>query len=194
MNNKVQYIIDSFIDFEGKEHKFVIAAVSTILPTKCKNSNFPFDKELENNDLFYDVDIYVEDYGMCDTYATVVKEVSLGYSICNPEDDFNEEIGKLKAYHRALCSKDKLFVTKAGMINSPMVEGLLKQEAEYLKSNPGSRIKGYKEKELKYNEQNKLRKELETLNDEQLVIMDFLKNRADSNFFRVFNLLFKCKK
>lgn len=193
MNNRVQYIVDSFTDFEGKEHKFVIAAVSTIFPTKYKNINSE-PSELSDNTVYYDVNIYVEEYGHYDEYSTVVKEVSLGYAICNPEDNFDEEIGKLKAYHRALKSKDKLFVTKAGMINTLMVEALLKQEAEYLKSNPGSRIKGYKEKELKYNEKNKLRKELETLNDEQLVIMDFLKNRADSNFFRVFNLLFKCKK
>lgn len=123
MKEKVQFHFDSFIDFKGIEHKFMICALSQ--PIK------------EFGDILY--------------IPGIKKVVRLGVSICNPEDDFDIEVGKLKAYHRAKNNNDScLFVTKPGMINTKLVSALLKQEAEYIKQNPDSVIKGYRDAEKKY--------------------------------------------
>ena len=123
MKEKVQYLFDSFIDFKGEEHKFVICAVSQLV---------------NNNSL------------LC-------KKVTLGFSICNPGDEFNEEFGTTIAYNRAKsenCSHE-LYVSKSGMINTKLVSALLEQEAEYLKRDPNSQIKGYREAENKFHEKQK---------------------------------------
>lgn len=153
IKERVQYHIDSFIDFEGKEHKFVIAAVSTILPRRFKDYSDDYYEggEKEFATLYHTVECYVEGYGVeDDSEDEVVKKVSVGFSICNPEDEFDENIGKLKAYNRAKNSDAVLYATKSGMINTKVVTALLIQESEYFKENPGSQIKGYRDKMNRY--------------------------------------------
>lgn len=123
MNQYTKIIKDSFVDYVGKTHYFVIAAISDVRNLPC---------------LWSDED------------DPLVKKLHLGISICNPEDKFDETVGTNKAIARAKNSPAILFSTKRGYINDTLVEALLKQEAEYIKKNPGKFIPGYDDAQMRY--------------------------------------------
>lgn len=122
-NPREEYIIDSFVDFTGTERKFIIAAVSQ----DCLDCTQISEEEIE-------------------------KALYLGISVCNAKDTFDEELGKRIAKGKALSPKSRIGVlhaTKRGVINTKMVRALLEQEAEYMKQNPGTYLRGYdKDKEM----------------------------------------------
>ena len=131
MKEHVNVIKDSFVDYAGKTHHFVIAAVTN---------------ELATGEGYCPPVIGISP----DTYQCVEKGVKLGISICNPEDKFDEKIGVLKAISRARNNFPVLYVTNSGYINNTLVEAFLKQEAEYLKSNPNAYIQGYDDSKERY--------------------------------------------
>lgn len=140
MKEHVDVIKDSFVDYAGKTHHFVIAA---------------YTREIAN----YSIAKVSDFFGL--SLGKVVKAVSLGISICNPEDEFVEKVGVLKAIARAKNSTPVLYVTDYGYVNKTLIEAFLKQEAEYLKTNPAKYIKGYddsKERYLKKQEMNNIEK------------------------------------
>lgn len=151
MKQRVDTLISSFVDYKGQEHKFVVAAVSEVLPTTYGEA-YPEDKvdeEEKNTTMTYEVVEYSE--WDSDYKDTVVKSLRLGVSICNPTDTFNERAGKEKAVHRAKNSKkNTLYSTDKGYISSRVVRAMLEQEAHYVKTNPGKYINGYAEAEAKY--------------------------------------------
>ena len=124
--------VGEFVDYLGNTRKFVIAAVSIITEGKTE------------------VDIFGEgDYGL-NTY-TCPKALAIGVSTCLPNDKFNEEIGIKIAVGKALKDRSHwIFTTDEGLINTGMVEGLLTQEIEYFKKNPGKYLKGYEESKKKF--------------------------------------------
>lgn len=123
MKEHVEVIKDSFEDFAGKTHHYVIAAVSVLV---------------------YDSIGYLGDNGDI-SIEPMTKGLSLGISICNPEDEFNEELGVLKAVGRAKKSIPVIYTSKSGLINTKTVRALLEQESEFLKNNPEKFIKGYED-------------------------------------------------
>lgn len=142
MKEHIEYIIDSFTDYAGKVHHFVLAAVSQNLPTcTCELEKNPSGYECAK--VFYDIEEYIEDYGISEYFGTVKKVLRLGVSICNPTDTFNEKVGINKAIARARNATPTLFATTPGVINSTMVKALLQQEALYLKNSPENYIPGY---------------------------------------------------
>lgn len=130
---KVNYHIDKFIDNNGIEREFILAAVSIDLR---KNESVIYSEAsigVTTGEAVYDVE----------------KVLCLGIAVRRPEDTFNEalgmEIAKGKAL-KALTNPNKgklIFVSHSGLINTHMVEALLEQEALYFKRDPGSYIKGY---------------------------------------------------
>ena len=150
MKERTQFIHGSFVDYKGKEHHFVICAYSKLLPRTFKEAEgIEFDADKDDRVETFAVS-YADTYGCLDNYDKVVKSVSIGVSICNPEDEFNYVVGCKKAQARAKNSNATLYATKSGMINTTMVTGLLTQEAEYLKNNPDAYIKGYEESKRAY--------------------------------------------
>lgn len=140
MKEHVDVIKDSFVDYAGKTHHFVIAA---------------YTREVAD----YSIAKVSDFFGL--SLGKVVKAVSLGISICNPEDEFVEKVGVLKAIARAKNSAPVLYVTDYGYVNKTLIEAFLKQEAEYLKANPATYIKGYddsKERYLKKQEMSNIEK------------------------------------
>ena len=155
MKERTQFIHDSFVDYKGKEHHFVICAYSKLLPRTFKEAEgIEFDADKDDRVETF-AGSYAQSYGCLDNYDKVVKSVSIGVSICNPEDEFNYVVGCKKAQARAKNSNATLYATKSGMINTTMVTGLLTQEAEYLKNNPDAYIKGYEESRRAYLEKQK---------------------------------------
>ena len=95
------------------------------------------------NGVFYSNNVYVD----------LEKYLFIGMSIRNPEDKYDEEIGKRIAVGKALNGKGKqLYASHAGLINTKMVQALLEQEAEYFKRDPQSYIAGYRNAEKRWKE------------------------------------------
>lgn len=124
---RIEYLVDSFVDANGDERHFVVAAVSEM-----------FDNEGEP--------AYVTDLDGFDM-QDVVKGLKLGFSICNPTDEFNEKLGVTIAVGRARKNAEyALLASEPGYINTKLVRAFLEQEAEYFKHNPEYKIAGYKRK------------------------------------------------
>lgn len=124
---RIEILVDSFVDANGDERHFVMAGVSEM-----------FTDDVEPSAV---VDIY------SDEIQEVVKGLKLGFAICNPTDKFNEELGKTIAIGRARKNKEyALLASKPGYINTQLVKAFLIQEAEYFKHNPEYLIAGYKRK------------------------------------------------
>lgn len=152
MKQRVDTLVSSFVDYKGQEHKFVVAAVSEVLP-KTYGEVYPEDtgatEEEKSTSVGYEVVRYNE--WDSDYLEGLVKSLRLGVAICNPIDKFNERAGKEKAVHRAKnCKHNALYSTEKGYINTRVVKAMLEQEAHYIKTNPGKYIKGYDEAKAKY--------------------------------------------
>lgn len=145
---RTEYIVDTFVDYAGLERKFVLAAVS-----------------MTSEDAVEDFD-YIEDEH---------KILSLGISVCRPNDDFNEELGKRIAQGKAVKYRDHaIFASDAGLINKTMVGALLKQEAEYFKTNPGRYLAGYNKDAAKYLKDQKTTEFIENLDAEAKTAFDYV--------------------
>ena len=176
MKERTQFIHDSFVDYKGKEHHFVICAYSKLLPKTFKEAEgIEFDADKDDRVETFAVS-YADSYGCLDNYDKVVKSISIGISICNPEDEFNYVIGCKKAQARAKNSNATLYATKSGMINTTMVTGLLTQEAEYLKNNPDVYIKGYEESKRAYLEKQKKADIFTALPEQAKDTINYLRN------------------
>lgn len=124
---RIEILVDSFVDANGDERNFVMAAVSEVFtdddePTFVMNA-----------------------YGINGQLA--VKGLKLGYAICNPTDKFDEKLGVTIAVGRARKNAEyALLASELGYINTKLVRAFLEQEAEYFKHNPEYLIAGYKRK------------------------------------------------
>lgn len=152
MKEHIETITSEFVDYKGEKHYFIIAAISQNFPKFLNIDKNSSNVKIGNDrtPVFYEVNEYIEGYGMTEYSNSITKSLRIGISICNPVDKFNESIGKAKAIARARMSDPVLFVKNAGLINSKVVRALLEQESEYLKNNPELLIKGYKESKLRY--------------------------------------------
>lgn len=165
MKERVNHLVDSFVDYKGVEHKFVVAAVSSTLPTT--------GAELGESDCFsesevtHEVSVYLEDYGTCDYLGEVGKVVRVGIAVCNPTDKFSEETGIRKAAARAKQTNPVLYanIKNMGAICTESVQVLLKQAARDFKENPESLIKGYNEAKKKYEYNQAMMKTAEEFSD-----------------------------
>lgn len=153
MKEHVDFIKDSFVDYAGKVHHFVIAALSQELPTcTCQLEEHNED----NAAIIYEVNRYVDNYGHDDYLGSVTKVLKLGVSICNPTDKFDEGVGAHKALSRARNSAPTLYAANPGVINTRVVKALLEQEALYLKNNPERFIVGYSDMKERYETNQKM--------------------------------------
>lgn len=157
MREHVEALTDSFTDYAGKVHHFVIAAVS---------------KDLIKDESPFTIIAKLED--PVNAQAIIEKELCIGISICNPEDKFDEQKGALKAISRARNSEAVIYVTHSGYINTKMVKALLEQEAEYLKQNPEKYIKGYDDAKKRYFEKQEMTKVGNNLSEIERIIVDKL--------------------
>ena len=155
MKTKVVTVLDEFKDFRGLTHKFVVAAVS---------------EEVDAVVDIYDYDGNIED---C---SSITKIVKLGVAICNPNDEYDEKKGKMIAINKAHAATDyALYATLPGMINTAVVEALVKQEVAFIKENPNRVIPGYAEEKQKFESRQKLQAQLDSLSPEEKEFYDAVK-------------------
>lgn len=156
MKEHVNVLKDSFVDYAGRIHHFVVAAVTNGL---VNESGRP------------PLIIYPDGIGASYT-KEVEKGIRIGVSICNPEDEFVEKVGVLKAIARARNCLPVLYVTDPGYINETLVEAFLKQEAEYLKSNPDAYIRGYNDSKERYLKRKKMESLKENFSEVEKIVVE----------------------
>ena len=183
--NVVEYLIDSFIDFKGQEHKIVACALSQVPE--------PYDSD------------YVLSIGRLNTttnemdydsgFTEICRKVSIGISICHPTDKFNEETGKTKAYNKALhdskCST--IYTSSRGVISKALVQTLLKQEIEFLKENPDRIIKGYSQEKAKFDKKQTLKNKIKNLSTKERLVIDLV-TKENVNVLGCLDLIKEAKK
>lgn len=148
-----EYLVDSFIDYAGKKHHIIVCAVSSSPAKRCYEA-------LKVS--WVDEDWNVDD---CDDVYEVFRMVQLGVAICNPGDSFEMETGQKIARNKAINSDAVLFSTKPGIINKGLIQGLLVQEIEFIKGNPGIVIPGYHDSKARYEKKQAEKTELTNIND-----------------------------
>ena len=154
MKEKIVTVVSEFTDFKGLVHKFVVAAVSMTVDAE--------------------VDLYDEDKLVGWSY--IDKAVKLGVAVCNPEDEYSEEKGKMIAINKARnCDDYALYATLPGMINTAVVDALIKQEVEFIKNNPVRVIPGYIEEKEKYEKRKAFAAALDALTEEERSVYDAMK-------------------
>ena len=161
MKQCVEVIKDSFTDYAGRVHHFVIAAVSEAFEVS------PF-VAVANDPMF------------ASQIGTVKKGIRLGVSICNPEDTCDEKVGVLKATARAKNRKITLYSSEAGQINTKLVRAFLEQEANYLKNNPDKYIQGYSDSKERWLRNERMKEVGNNLTDVEKVIVEGV--QKDSKF------------
>ena len=113
---KYLYTVDSFIDFEGKERKFVLLCATINDPSLILNTQF----------------------------TQAERYLNLGIALCNEVDEFDEQLGVKIALGRAQKKLNHMIVFQRGsMINNDLVNTILERESAYLKKDPGFYIEGY---------------------------------------------------
>ena len=129
VKNRIEYRFGEFTDFAGRQRKYVVAAVSELIDCGC-------------------VTTMIDDNLMMEE---VVKKLSLGFSICNPDDKWDEELGKKIALGKAIKRPSRvLYASHAGMINTEVVNALINQEMKYAEKAPSTVFKGYETAEKKW--------------------------------------------
>lgn len=165
-----EFLVDSFIDYKGDEHKVVL----------CALSQTP-EKSIDDDNLMvvwsngYDVD---ETADIC---HDVFRTVSLGVAICCPADKkvFSEEIGKKIALNRAEKAIPKFVSLEPGIVNTTVVRAFLEQEMAFVKKCPEKFIKGYEEAQVHYNKKLNLDKTVKNLSPEEAEVVELAMNGID---------------
>lgn len=155
MNNEI-VIKDKFVDYAGKEHQFVIAAVKVGL--KEQGANYPVVMRIDD--------------GVGEGLGCVQMGLKIGVSICNPVDSFSEKVGVLKAVARANNSEVTLYVAHPGQMSDAIVHAYLLQEANYVKANPEKYIKGYNDAKARFLKHKEMEKVKENFTDIEKVIVE----------------------
>lgn len=156
------YLIDSFIDYAGKEHKIVACALSQ---TPESDTHILMTGWVDNNDAIDTTD------EICDE---VYRMVTVGVAVCNPTDEFNEEAGKKIAYSKAahMPGLPRLYAPVKGVITKELVETFLNQQVKFYKENPEELIPGYNKAKAKYEEVQVAKEAIANLTDDEKVIFD----------------------
>lgn len=165
-----EFLVDSFIDYKGDEHKVVLCALS-----QTPEKNIDDDSLMVVWSNGYDVD------ENADIYHEVLRTVSLGVAICCPADKkaFSEEIGKKIALNRAEKSIPKFVSLEPGVVNTTVVRAFLEQEMAFVKRCPEKFIKGYDEAKTHYNKKLNLDKTVKNLSPEEAEVVEFAMNGID---------------
>lgn len=135
-----EFLVDSFIDFKGENHRVVLCALSQTPESSdgdCLMVNWSNGEDIDTS---------------ADICHDVCRTVSIGVAICCPNDEksFSEEIGKKIAINRANDSVPKFVSLFPGVVNTTLIKAFLEQEMDYIKKNPELFIKGYEEAKIRY--------------------------------------------
>lgn len=165
----VIYKVDSFIDYTGKKRMIVA----------CALSETPGDDQ-------YDLLVgWVDRNDRIQTNAKLCHEVyrmvTIGIAVCNPEDTFNEEVGRKIAYNKAknIESLPRLYAPCKGVITKELVDTFLDQQIQFFKEHPETIIKGYAEAACQYEQEQAAITTVENLSEDEKTVFNFALKGCD---------------
>lgn len=152
------YKLGQFVDFKGVERLVVACAVS--MPVKeglTATWNIP---------------------GVEDSFE-IVRAVSIGIAVYNPEDEFNLTFGKEQAYKRALAGEPCWFIGKGGVITKECIDALLTEKIDHFTKNPEIVIKDYNANKAKYEEIQKEKEYIQNASPEEQAVLTLISKGVD---------------
>jgi hypothetical protein len=152
------YKLGQFVDFKGVERLVVACAVS--MPVKeglTATWNVP---------------------GVEDSFE-IVRAVSVGIAVYNPEDEFNLTFGKEQAYKKALAGEPCWFIGKGGVITKECIDALLTEKINYFAKNPEIVIKNYNANKAKYEKIQKEKEYIQTASPEEQAVLTLMSKGVD---------------
>lgn len=152
------YKLGQFVDFKGVERLVVACAVS--MPVKeglTATWNIP---------------------GVEDSFE-IVRAVSIGIAVYNPEDEFNLTFGKEQAYKRALAGEPCWFIGKGGVITKECIDALLTEKINHFSKNPEMVIKDYNANKAKYEEIQKEKEYIQNASPEEQAVLTLISKGVD---------------
>ena len=158
-----EYLIDSFVDFKGEEHKIVACALSQSPEESEDGCKLAVG--------WVSDDSYVDTYDP--DYAEICRVISVGISVCHPTDTFDKERGKTNAYNKALHDPEcpTIYTRDRGIASKTLAKTFLKQEVNFLKENPERIIKGYDQMKARFDKKQALKARVEGLSDNEKLVM-----------------------
>lgn len=152
------YKLGQFVDFKGVERLVVACAVST--PVK------------EGLTATWDIP------GVEDSFE-IVRAVSVGIAVYNPEDEFNLTFGKEQAYKKALAGEPCWFIGKGGVITKECIDALLTEKINHFTKNPEIVIKNYSANKAKYEKIQKEKEYIQTASPEEQAVLTLMSKGVD---------------
>ena len=152
------YKLGQFVDFKGVERLVVACAVS--MPVKeglTATWNIP---------------------GVEDSFE-IVRAVSIGIAVYNPEDEFNLTFGKEQAYKKALAGEPCWFIGKGGVVTKECIDALLTEKIDHFTKNPEIVIKDYNANKAKYEEIQKEKEYIQNASPEEQAILTLMSKGVD---------------
>ena len=152
------YKLGQFVDFKGVERLVVACAVS--MPVKeglTATWNIP---------------------GVEDSFE-IVRAVSVGIAVYNPEDEFNLTFGKEQAYKKALAGDPCWFIGKGGVVTKECIDALLTEKIDHFTKNPEIVIKDYNANKAKYEEIQKEKEYIQNASPEEQAILTLMSKGVD---------------
>ena len=152
------YKLGQFVDFKGVERLVVACAVS--MPVKeglTATWNIP---------------------GVEDSFE-IVRAISIGIAVYNPEDEFNLTFGKEQAYKKALAGEPCWFIGKGGVITKECIDALLAEKINHFTKNPEIVIKDYNANKAKYEEIQKEKEYIQNASPEEQAILTLMSKGVD---------------
>ena len=152
------YKLGQFVDFKGVERLVVACAVS--MPVKeglTATWNIP---------------------GVEDSFE-IVRAVSVGIAVYNPEDEFNLTFGKEQAYKRALAGEPCWFIGKGGVITKECIDTLLTEKINHFAKNPERVIKDYNANKAKYEQIQKEKEYIQNASPEEQAVLTLMSKGVD---------------
>ena len=152
------YKLGQFVDFKGVERLVVACAVS--MPVKeglTATWNIP---------------------GVEDSFE-IVRAVSVGIAVYNPEDEFNLTFDKEQAYKRALAGEPCWFIGKGGVITKECIDALLTEKINHFAKNPEMVIKDYNANKAKYEQIQKEKEYIQNASPEEQAVLTLMSKGVD---------------
>ena len=152
------YKLGQFVDFKGVERLVVACAVST--PVK------------EGLTATWDIP------GVEDSFE-IVRAVSVGIAVYNPEDEFNLTFGKEQAYKKAIEGEPCWFIGKGGVITKECIDALLTEKINHFAKNPEMVIKDYNANKAKYEQIQKEKEYIQNASPEEQAVLTLMSKGVD---------------
>ena len=152
------YKLGQFVDFKGVERLVVACAVSMPVEEGLTATwNIP---------------------GIEDSFE-IVRAISIGIAVYNPEDEFNLTFGKEQAYKKALAGEPCWFIGKGGVVTKECIDALLTEKIDHFTKNPEIVIKDYNANKAKYEEIQKEKEYIQNASPEEQAILTLMSKGVD---------------